>query len=82
MGGLYFGLNFRDTLNDMSKPDGAGWLLIGVGTQLAAMVVTGFMLGYGADYLLNTQPIFMLIFGVLGFIGGVLSAMKLLIRLG
>jgi len=66
----------------MSKPNGAGWLLIGVGTQLAAMVVTGFMLGYGADYLLNTQPIFMLIFGVLGFVGGILSAMKLLLRLG
>jgi len=66
----------------MSKPKSAGWLLVGVGTQLSAMVVTGFMLGYGADYLLDTRPVFMLIFGVLGFVGGVLKALKLLIRLG
>ncbi|NOY73825.1 MAG: hypothetical protein GXP14_15915 [Gammaproteobacteria bacterium] len=66
----------------MSKPNSAGWLLVGVGTQLAAMVITGFMLGYGTDYLLGTTPIFMLVFGVLGFVGGILKAMELLIRLG
>lgn len=54
------------------------YLLIGVGSQLTAMVVSGFLLGYGLDYWLNTLPIFMLIFAVLGFVGGMVRIFKLL----
>jgi ATP synthase protein I len=66
----------------MTKPTSAGWVLIGVGTHLTAMVVTGFVLGYLLDAWLETQPLFMLLFGCLGFIGGILKAHKLLSRLG
>lgn len=66
----------------MTKPKSAAWVLVGVGTHLAAMVVTGFMLGYGVDTWLNTRPVFMMIFGGLGFVGGILKAYKLLMKLG
>lgn len=66
----------------MAKPKSASWVLVGVGTHLAAMVVTGFILGYGVDTWLNTRPVFMMIFGGLGFVGGIIKAYKLLIRLG
>lgn len=62
----------------MSKSTGAGMVLIGVGTHLAAMVITGFALGYGLDVWLDTRPLFMLSLGGLGFIGGILKAHKLL----
>ena len=65
----------------MKKQQGAGLLLIGVGTNLSAMTAAGFLLGYGGDYLLNTTPIFMLLFGVLGFVGGVLKAHEMLSRM-
>lgn len=66
----------------MAKPKSVAWVLVGVGTHLAAMVVTGFILGYGVDSWLETRPVFMMIFGALGFVGGILKAYKLLIRLG
>lgn len=66
----------------MTKPKSAAWILVGVGTHLAAMVVTGFILGYGVDTWLNTRPVFMMILGGLGFVGGILKAYKLLIKLG
>lgn len=66
----------------MKKSSSAAWVLIGVGTQLTAMVVTGFFLGYGVDTWLETKPIFMMLFGCMGFVGGILKAYKLLIRLG
>lgn len=62
----------------MAKPKGPGLLLVGVGSMLASTVVAGFLLGYLTDYWLDTQPIFMLAFGLLGFIGGGLRAYKLL----
>ena len=65
----------------MKKQQNAGLLLIGVGTNLSAMTAVGFLLGYGGDYLLGTTPLFMLLLGVLGFVGGVLKAHKLLSRM-
>lgn len=65
----------------MEKNKGAGLLLIGVGTHMTAMVVTGFALGYGVDAYFETKPLFMLIFGALGFVGGTLKAYKMLVRL-
>ncbi|MBI3771766.1 MAG: AtpZ/AtpI family protein [Gammaproteobacteria bacterium] len=64
----------------MEKKQGAGLLLIGVGTHMTAMVVTGFALGYGVDTYFETKPLFMLIFGALGFVGGTLKAHKMLVR--
>ncbi|OGT18688.1 MAG: hypothetical protein A2V90_04685 [Gammaproteobacteria bacterium RBG_16_57_12] len=57
-------------------------LLIGVGTMLTSMIAAGFLLGYGLDWWLGTQPIFMLVLGGLGFIGGLLKVYKLLTHPG
>jgi len=57
-------------------------LLIGTGTMLTSMVVSGFLLGYGLDHWLDSRPVFMLIFGGLGLVGGFLKAYRLLCRLG
>jgi ATP synthase protein I len=62
----------------MNTSKGTGMILIGVGTNLAAMVITGFALGYGADAWLDTRPVFMLLLGGLGFVGGILKAHRLL----
>jgi len=62
----------------MKKANGPGLLLISVGSLLTSMIVAGFLLGYGVDALLETQPIFFLSFGLLGFIGGILKAYKVL----
>lgn len=62
----------------MSKPTPGRLLLIGVGTHLAAMTITGFLLGFATDVWLETTPIFMLLLGGLGFVGGILKAHKLL----
>jgi ATP synthase protein I len=62
----------------MSKSKGTGMILIGVGSHLAAMVITGFALGYGVDAWLDTRPVFMMLLGGLGFVGGILKAHKLL----
>lgn len=53
-------------------------ILIGVGTHLSAMVITGFALGYGLDVWLDTRPVFMMLLGGLGFVGGIHKAHKLL----
>ena len=66
----------------MQKQSGAGWLLVGVGTNLTAMVVTGFVLGYFVDSWLGSKPIFMVILGCLGFVGGVIKAHEMLSRWG
>lgn len=54
-------------------------LLVSVGTILTSMAITGFILGYGVDTWLDTQPIFTLSFGCLGFVGGMLKSCKLLV---
>ncbi|HEY5603999.1 MAG TPA: AtpZ/AtpI family protein [Gammaproteobacteria bacterium] len=62
----------------MKKAKGPGLLLISVGSLLTSMVLAGFLLGYGVDVLFDTQPVFLLSFGLLGFIGGILKAYKVL----
>lgn len=57
---------------------GPGLLLISVGTMLTSMIAAGFLLGYLLDTWLETLPLFMLGFGVLGFIGGILKVYRLL----
>ncbi len=53
-------------------------LLVGVGTHLAAMVITGFALGFALDVWLDTRPLLMLLLGALGFVGGIIKAHRLL----
>ena len=60
------------------KHKGPGLLLISVGTMLTSMIVSGFLLGYWVDGWLETKPVFMLILGALGFIGGFLKVLRLL----
>ena len=57
-------------------------LLMGVGSMLTSMGVAGFVLGYATDWWLGTAPLFLLGFGILGFIGGVLKIYKLLTHPG
>ena len=59
-------------------PRRPGLLLISVGTMLSSMVVAGFLLGYWVDAWLETPPIFMLIVGALGLVGGFLKVLRLL----
>ena len=33
-------------------------------------VVAGLLIGFGLDWLLDTQPVFMIVFAVLGFVAG------------
>ncbi|HLA74286.1 MAG TPA: AtpZ/AtpI family protein [Gammaproteobacteria bacterium] len=64
----------------MKKPGGSSLLLLGVGTMLTSMVISGALLGYGLDAWLNTRPLFMLILGCLGFVGGMIKVYKMLSR--
>ena len=62
----------------MKKPAKPGLLLLGVGTILTSMTVSGFLLGYLLDLWLDSSPVFMLILGFLGMLGGFMRAFKLL----
>ncbi|MBL1275087.1 MAG: AtpZ/AtpI family protein [Ectothiorhodospiraceae bacterium] len=68
----------------MNKPKsrterkGPGLLLISVGTMLSSTVVAGFLLGYWVDGWLETPPIFMILFGGMGLVGGFLKVYKLM----
>lgn len=50
--------------------------------MLTSMAVAGFGLGFFVDLWLDSQPLFMLIFGGLGLVGGILKVHKLLSNLG
>ncbi len=53
-------------------------ILISVGTMLTSMILAGFILGFVVDSWLQTTPIFLLLFGFLGVLGGILKAYRLL----
>ena len=57
---------------------GTGLLLIGAGSMLTSMAVSGFVLGYLTDTWLDSRPVFMLVFGGLGLVGGFLKVFRLL----
>ncbi|MGU9977897.1 MAG: AtpZ/AtpI family protein [Candidatus Oxydemutatoraceae bacterium WSBS_2016_MAG_OTU14] len=61
-----------------SPPKGNSWLFIGAGSMFTAMILVGFILGYGVDVWLGTNPLFMLILGLMGFIGGILRLIRVL----
>jgi len=48
--------------------------------MLTSMIASGFLLGYLTDRWLDSQPLFMLLFGGLGLVGGFLKVYKLLSR--
>ena len=56
------------------------YLLMGIGSILTSSVVAGFILGYMTDLLLSSQPIFMMLFGVIGFAGGLVKTYQLLMQ--
>jgi len=62
----------------VSEVKGTGLALIGAGTILTSMALAGLLLGYVLDNWLDTLPIFMFVFGCLGFVGGILKLHKLL----
>ncbi|MBE0493496.1 MAG: hypothetical protein IBX48_04065 [Thiomicrospira sp.] len=62
-----------------SKPKvGMNFLLIGSGQMFTSMVIAGFIVGFAIDYLLETTPIFMMLCGLLGLIGGSQKVHRLL----
>lgn len=62
-----------------NKPKPAlNFLLIGAGSMFTSMIIAGFLVGYVLDELFDTKPIFILLCGLLGFIGGAQKVMKLL----
>lgn len=50
-----------------------GWRMI---TELVAGLLIGFGIGYGLDVLLGTLPLFLILFTLLGFAGGVRTMMR------
>lgn len=60
---------------------GMNFLLIGSGQMFTSMVIAGFIVGYAFDYYFETTPIFMMLCGLLGLIGGTQKVHRLLMRL-
>lgn len=56
---------------------GMNFLMIGSGQIFASTVIAGFIVGYGIDYFLETTPIFMLLCGVLGLVGGAKKVLRI-----
>ncbi len=65
----------------MSKSNSFNVPLLGAGNLFASMVIAGFVLGYLVDDWLDYHPIFMLAFGGLGIVGGILKAHAMLKQL-
>ena len=51
----------------------AGWRMV---TELVVGLLLGFGIGYGLDSLFGTMPIFLIVFTLFGFAGGVRAMMK------
>lgn len=65
-----------------NKPKvGMNFLLIGSGQMFTSMVIAGFIVGYTFDYFLGTTPIFMMLCGLLGLIGGSQKVHRILMRM-
>lgn len=47
-------------------------LHVGAGNMFASMILSGFIIGYFVDQWLDKTPIFMIVLGVLGFVGGMI----------
>lgn len=62
----------------LGPPKGNSWLFVGAGSMFTAMILVGFILGYGVDVWLGTNPLFMLVLGLMGFVGGILRLIRVL----
>ena len=65
---------------DAPKP-AVNFLLISAGSIFTSMIVAGFLVGYAFDQLFETTPIFLLLCGLLGFVGGMQKVMRLTSRM-
>ncbi len=70
--------------SNMDKQDRKplGLPLVGAGNMFVSMIVSGFLLGYLVDEWLDTRPLFMIVLGMLGLVGGFLKAHQLTRRIG
>lgn len=75
---IELGLIMQQDANKSKPKTGVNFLHIGSGQMFTSMVIAGFIVGYGIDYLLGTTPIFMMACGVLGVIGGSQKVHRLL----
>ncbi|WP_373018450.1 AtpZ/AtpI family protein [Thiomicrorhabdus sp.] len=66
----------KSKAGDAPKP-AVNFLLMGAGSIFTSMIVAGFLVGYALDQLFETTPIFLLLCGLLGFIGGTQKVMRL-----
>lgn len=57
-------------MSDKPEPNPLNLLLIGAGSMFTSMVVAGFLVGYWIDTWFDTQPIGLMVCGVMGFVGG------------
>ncbi len=57
-------------MSDKPEPKPLNLLLIGAGSMFTSMVVAGFLVGYWIDTWFDTQPIGLMVCGVMGFVGG------------
>ena len=55
-----------------------GLFQIGAGNLFASMIISGLFLGYLVDEWLDQAPLFMLSFGALGIIGGMIRVHEML----
>ena len=69
-------------MSEQEKPKNPNVMLIGVGSVLTSMMVSGLLLGFLVDWYFATTPLFMLALGALGFVGGLLKAFKMLTHPG
>ena len=56
-------------------------LLLSAGSMFTSMIVAGYLVGYWIDTWFETQPLGLLVCGVLGFIGGGRKVYDLLVRM-
>ncbi|KUJ73035.1 AtpZ/AtpI family protein [Thiomicrospira sp. WB1] len=72
--------NDHNAQNDSEKKNkpALNFLLMGAGSMFTSMVIAGFIVGYILDELFDTLPVFLMLCGLLGFIGGILKVNKLL----
>lgn len=56
------------------------WISFNIVSDLIAGVFCGLLIGYGLDYLLNTKPIMIAIFLIMGCIAGMMNAVAFIKR--
>jgi ATP synthase protein I len=68
-------------MTEKSDKNTPNLLLLSAGSMFTSMIVAGFLVGYWIDSWFETQPIGLLMCGVLGFIGGGRKVYDLLVKI-